>query len=201
GLPACDRGLNSSPTGHGKSLKLRSQGKSKVCRLEQSRAAASVSESISGPCARSISGGAERIVERWTLRGEQLCAISRNAHVVYQANAEFAADVDSRFIAERHIGSEFRRIAAHQIWPLVPIHAHAVPHTVSEIFVVGTVTRVRNHPSRSRIHCPALQSRMRCRQHRALRTVHDIEDLLLFVCRLAPDECSRNYGPYFLYMI
>ena len=82
----------------------------------------------------------------------------------------------------------------------MPVHPHAVTHTVSEILVVGTVTRVPNHPSRSRVHCPALQSRMRRRQHRALRTVHDIEDLLHFVRRLAQDEGSRNIGAVALHL-
>jgi len=64
------------------------------------------------------------------MRREQLGAVLGDVHVVFEAHAEFAAQVHSWFIAEHHARREFQLVAAHQVWPLVSVHAHAVAEPV-----------------------------------------------------------------------
>src|SRR5216684_4884024 len=49
----------------------------------------------------------EWIFERRTLRCEQLRAVFCDVHVVFQANAKFAANIDARLVAGGHVGLKF----------------------------------------------------------------------------------------------
>src|ERR1700690_2076119 len=93
----------------------------------------------------------KRLLQRWTLRREQFGAVLQNMHVVFQSDAELSANVDSRLIAEGHLRLKFCRIAAHQIRPLVSIHAHAVSQAMREVFEVWAVARIGDYLARGRI--------------------------------------------------
>src|SRR5581483_900712 len=96
--------------------------------------------------------GSEGLLERWTLRSEQLSAVFGDVHIVFQPYSEFAADVNARFIAEDHVGYQGKRVAVHEIWPLMSIHAHAVSDAVSEILINGTKAGITDNVARDRIH-------------------------------------------------
>src|SRR5579863_2898842 len=96
-------------------------------------------------------------------------------HIVFEANAEFTADVDAGLVAEGHVRPEFDGIAAHQIWPLMPVHAHAMAQAMREVFVAGAIACISNHFSCSGIDRAAFHSwTSRC-ERRLLRPVHDVE--------------------------
>src|SRR5438067_12420824 len=40
----------------------------------------------------------KRVLQRWTLRREQFSTILRDVHIVFEAHAKFAADINSGFI-------------------------------------------------------------------------------------------------------
>src|SRR5437763_15677069 len=73
----------------------------------------------------------ERMLQARALRREQLRAVCSDVHVVFQTHAELAANVNPRFIAEAHAGLQPQSVAAHQVRPLVAIHADAVSEPVS----------------------------------------------------------------------
>src|SRR5581483_5698015 len=78
---------------------------------------------------RPVSAFGEGIFQRRTLGSEQLRAVFSHVHVVFQANAEFSPDVNPRLVAGGHVGLEFGLVAAHQVGPLVSVHAHSVAQT------------------------------------------------------------------------
>ncbi len=58
--------------------------------------------------------------------------------VVFEADAEFASDVDAGLVGEGHAGGERRGVAADEVGPFVAVHAaDAVTEAVGEVFVVG----------------------------------------------------------------
>src|SRR5215813_8796477 len=104
----------------------------------------------------------KRLLHRRTLWREQLRPVFGDAHIVLEPHAKLSPDVNPGLIAERHVGCEFQRVPAHQIRPLVSIHADAVPHTVREEFVVRSVTAIVDYFPRRSIDRAALDSRL-CR--------------------------------------
>src|SRR5262249_39352940 len=93
-------------------------------------------------------GNLERILDRRTLRREQLRAVRRDDHVVFEAHAELAADVDPRLVAEYHARLHRQRllpavhVVLHEIRPLVAVHPHAVPDAMAEVLESGSVAGV-----------------------------------------------------------
>src|SRR5256885_1927803 len=94
----------------------------------------------------------KRIFERRALRCKEFCATFRDAHVIFQAHSEFAANINSRLIAECHVGRKRQSIAADQVRPLVSIHSDAVAHAMGEVFVIRTVAGVSDHLASRRVH-------------------------------------------------
>src|SRR5438309_11904209 len=82
------------------------------------------------------SPSAKRFFQTRTLRGEQLGAVFGDVHVVFQAHPKFAAEVNSRLVAEGHARLKLCLVAAHQIGPFVDVHANAMAHAMGEVLVV-----------------------------------------------------------------
>src|SRR6185312_2479649 len=82
---------------------------------------------------------AERVFQAGALWCKKFSAVFRDVHVVLKAHSEFTATVDAGFVAETHVGSKRQRVAAHQVRPLVSVHADAVAHAMSEVLVIGAV--------------------------------------------------------------
>src|SRR6185312_16205495 len=126
----------------------------------------------------------ERMFERRTLRREQARAAFSDVHVVFQAHAELAGNVNAWLVAEGHVPFQRALVAAYQVIPLVAIHADAM----AKILVVRAVTIVDDDLACSRVYrfhgCPG----MRGLQSRRLRLEHDVEDLFHLVSGLAQDE-------------
>jgi hypothetical protein len=79
-----------------------------------------------------FSGFAEGVFEAGALWGEHLASVFSDVPVVFEADAEFASDVDAGFVGEAHAGDEWSVVAADEIGPLVAVHADAVAETVGE---------------------------------------------------------------------
>jgi len=60
-------------------------------------------------------------------------------HVVFEADAEVAAEVDAGFVGEDHAGDHLLGVAADEVGPLVHVHADAVSDAVIEVVVAGAV--------------------------------------------------------------
>src|SRR5882672_10250963 len=71
-------------------------------------------------------------IDRRTLWREESWPLLGDVEAVFQPDAEFAVDRDHRFVAEAHAGGEQRRIALHEIGPLVPVHSDPVARAVGE---------------------------------------------------------------------
>src|SRR5579863_6456477 len=111
------------------------------------------------------SGGkslSKRIFQGWALRCKQLGAGFCDVHIVFKADPELTTDVDSRLVAESHVRLQKGGIAPHQIRPLVPIHSHAMAHTMSKELVVRPIARAGNDFSCRCIHGLTLATRTRC---------------------------------------
>src|SRR5271166_3486661 len=78
----------------------------------------------------------ERILQRRALQREQFRAALRDVHVIFEPNPKLATNVYAGLIAERHIRRQWSGVPAHQVRPLVAVHAHAVSHAMREVFVV-----------------------------------------------------------------
>src|SRR5438094_5556262 len=72
------------------------------------------------------SPSAERLFQARALRREQFGAVFGDVHIVFQAHAKFAAQIDPWLVAERHARLKLCLVAADQIRPFVDIHANAV---------------------------------------------------------------------------
>ena len=114
--------------------------------------------------------------------------------VVLEPDAELAADVDPRFVAEGHVRLQRQRllppehVVAHQVRPLVAVHAHAVADAVGEVLEARAVAGVDDHLARGGV------DRLDGTPGRAALSVavcaclHDVEHLLHLVGRLAEHE-------------
>src|SRR5439155_7585554 len=121
------------------------------------------------------SRAAEWIVEGWALRGEQLGAFVGDQHVVFQAHAEFSANVNAGLVAEGHVRRKRQSVAAYQVGPLVTVRPQAVANARSEVVVVGAVSGVGDHLAFRGVHSLTFHSGTRRGQRRTLRTVNDLE--------------------------
>src|SRR5258708_36360506 len=82
-----------------------------------------------------FSSPSKRFFQRQTLRRKKLGALPRDVHAVFQAYAEFSANVNPGFVAEAHIWGKQRSIAADQVGPFVSVQANAMAYAVREEFV------------------------------------------------------------------
>src|ERR1700682_6324914 len=105
-----------------------------------------------------LSAPSKRFFQRRALRRKKLSASSGDVHAVFQAYAEFAADVDSGFVAETHPGGNRRGIAADQVGPLVSVHANPVAYAMAKVFVVGAVAGVGNDFASGSVHSLTLDT-------------------------------------------
>ena len=123
----------------------------------------------------------ERVLQRRALRREQLRAIFRDVHVVFQAHSEFARDVDARLIAEGHAAGQRRVVASHQIGPFVAVHADSMSHAVGEEFVVWTKSGIADDFPRRCIHRLTFDAGTGGFQRGGLRAMHSLKHSLHFV--------------------
>src|SRR5260370_15765481 len=136
----------------------------------------------------------ERLFQRCALWCKQFRTVFRDVHVVFETHAEFAPNINSRLVAEGHVGLEFGRVAAYQIRPLVTIHADAMAKPVCETFVVRTEASVGNDFAGCSIHVAARDAGARRREPRRLRLAHDVKYFLHLVASLAQHERARDIG-------
>src|SRR5262249_11257138 len=106
----------------------------------------------------------KRLLQIRALRRKQLSSVLGDVHVVFQSDTKFPADVDTRLVAETHIGRQRKSVAADKIGPLVAVHADSVSNTMSKAFVVGTIASVCDYLSRRCIYGLALHSGLGCSQ-------------------------------------
>lgn len=126
--------------------------------------------------------------------GEHVASGGGDDPVVFEADAELADDIDAGFVGEGHAGFERSVVAAYEVRPLVAVHADAVAEAVSEVLIVGTVAGVGDHFAGGIINSVAGLTGFACSERSGLGFVNDVEDLLLFVGRLAKDEGARDVG-------
>src|SRR5208282_2645928 len=136
----------------------------------------------------------EGVLQRWALRSEQFRASFHDVHVVLQTDAEFSADVNAWFIAKGHLRLEFCRVAAHQVGPLVAVHAHAVSQAMGEVHVTGAEARFGDDLARGGVHGTGFNSGFGGRERRALGPMHDVEDPFHFVARFAEHKRTGDVG-------
>src|SRR5580698_3559169 len=134
------------------------------------------------------------IFERWTLPREQLSTGFRDVHVIFEADAELTRNVNARLIAESHVLGQQRSVAAHQIRPLVAVHAHTVAETMWKELVVWSIAGVGDDLARSCVHGLAFDAGPGCLQRRCLGAMNNVEHSLHLVGSFAEDESSRDVG-------
>src|ERR1700733_9938080 len=78
----------------------------------------------------------EGVFEAGTLRSEHFASVFRDVPVVFEADAEFAGDIDAGFVGEAHAGGERSGVAADEIGPFVAVHTDAVAEAGGEGFGV-----------------------------------------------------------------
>src|SRR5947209_243362 len=134
------------------------------------------------------------MLERWALRGEQLGAILGDMHVVFKPDTELATNVDAGLIAERHVGRKDGRVAAHEVRPLMAVHAHSVTDAVGEVLVIGTVASVSDDLPSGRVNLPTVDARPSRCESDALGFVNDVEYGFHFVGSFSEDEGASDVG-------
>src|SRR5712671_4692149 len=144
------------------------------------------------PSAHMLRRSPKRTFQRRTLRREQLRAILRDVHIIFQPHTELAPDIYTRLVAGSHVGLKLLRIPANQIRPFMPIHTHAVSKPMREIFVIGTITCVADYFAGGRVDRSTLRARFCRRECATLRTMDDIENLLHLVTGLSQYKCARD---------
>src|SRR5581483_5254166 len=127
-------------------------------------------------------------------RGEQLGAVGGYDHVVFQADTELATDVNAGFVAEGHAGRERQGVAAHQVGPLVAVHADAVAQAMGEVLVAGGEAGVADELARGRVHGFARRTRLRRLERRLLRALDDFKDAQHLVPQLAVPCFAEHEG-------
>src|SRR5436190_16066595 len=95
----------------------------------------------------------ERPIDRRAGLREPARTLGRHVEAVLEADAELAVDRDHRLVAEAHARLELRRVALHEVRPLVPVHADAVAGAVGKAgdLVAGTEAGVGDHLAGRRI--------------------------------------------------
>jgi len=76
------------------------------------------------------------------LGGEEFCTVFGEEHVVFEAEAELAAEVDAGFVREEHAGDELLGVAADEVGPLVHVETDAVAEAMDKEVVAGAVAGV-----------------------------------------------------------
>src|SRR6185437_8161667 len=129
--------------------------------------------------------GLEGLLDAGAGPGEQSGTVGSDVHVIFQSHSEFPNDVDAGLVAEGHVRLNRALVAAHQVVPLVAVHADAVPEAVAEILVIGAEAAVAHHLARCGIHGLHGRAHLGGSQRRLLRLVHDVEDALHLIGGLA----------------
>src|SRR5207244_8458870 len=117
----------------------------------------------------------------------------RDEDAVLVADAHLAGDVDPGLVGEAHPRPQLRRVAAHQVRPLVAVHADAVAHAVREVLVAGPEAGLLDHAAGGGVHGLRLDSRLRGLDGGLLRAAHHVPDAPLAIGR-RPAEDARARG-------
>ncbi len=128
------------------------------------------------------------------LRGEELRAVFGEEHVVFQADAEFAAQVDAGFVGKSHSGLEQGGVVADEVGPFVAIHADAVAEAVGEVGIVGAEASVVNDFAGGGIDRSAGKAGFGCGKCGGLGAMDDVKDVLLPVGWLAKGKAAADVG-------
>jgi hypothetical protein len=131
------------------------------------------------------------------LRGEESGAVFRDVHVVFEPNPEgfrVVGEVDAGLVGEAHIRFEEPGVAAHEVVPLVHVHANAVADAVGEVLVVRAEAGGGDDVAGRGIDRLHFNAGARGGESGSLGLMHDIEGALLAVGRLAVDEAAGHVG-------
>jgi len=132
------------------------------------------------------------IFQRIALRSEPPRAIRGNIHVIFEAHAEFAPQVDAGFVGRCHVRLQGLGVALHQVGPFMTVHANSVTDAVREVRIARTEARVVNNFARGGIHCLAGNPWFGCIERGRLSFVDRIEDTLHLVSRFTHDERAAD---------
>ncbi len=128
------------------------------------------------------------------LRGEEDAAGFGEAPVVFEADAKLAGEVDAGFVGEAHAGGERGLVAAHEVGPLVHVHADTVADAVREGFIVGAEAGRGDDLAGGVVDGVAGNAGLSGGERGGLGAVDDVEDLFLPVGWLAVDEAAGDIG-------
>src|SRR5579863_66491 len=143
---------------------------------------------------------AEGVFERWALRSQEFRPVFGDDHVVFEANAELALDVDAGLVAEGHAGLEVgsgveaEHVVAHQVGPFVAVHADAVADAMREASEAGAVAAVDNDLARRGVDVGGEDAGTCSVKSGRLRALDEIEDCVHLRGGLAEDECAGDVG-------
>ena len=134
------------------------------------------------------------------LRGEEFGAVFRDEEIVFEADAEFAGNVDAGLVAEGHAGLEFGvevpavHVVANEIGPFVSIEANSVANSVAEVFEGGAVSAINDNFAGGGVDV-GCGSAWACGLKRGGLCAPDkVEDGEHLVCRFAEDEGAGDVG-------
>lgn len=94
----------------------------------------------------------KRLFQARALRRKQFSAALSDVHVIFQANAELAADVNARLITETHARGQRHFVAADKIRPFMAVHANTMSNAVTEVRIVRTVAGIGDDLARRSIY-------------------------------------------------
>ncbi len=126
--------------------------------------------------------------------GEELGTVIGDEHAVFDADAEFAVQVDAGLVGEDHAGLELGVVAAYQEGRFVHVEPDAVAHAVQKLVVVGAVAGVSDDLAGGGIDGLHLDTRFGGGQRGRLCRADDVEDLVLLGGRRAVDPGARDVG-------
>src|SRR5438105_5813422 len=160
-------------------------------RASRSAASREAKEAVSRSSSASSRGGIfseggrpshhRRLLRRSRPLREALRAVRGDGDDVLVADAHLPRDVDPRLVGEAHAGAQGGAVGAHEVGPLVAVHADAVAQTMGEELVVGAEARLLDHAAGGRVHGLRLQPLAGGGEARLLRAPHDVPDAALAI--------------------
>jgi len=139
-------------------------------------------------------GDGEGVLQAGALGGEEFGAGFGEEHVVFQADAELAAEVDAGLVGEEHVGDELLGVAADEVGPLVHVEADAVAEAVGEEVEGWAVLGFDDDLAGGCVDGLHLDAGAGGGEGGGLGVLDDAEDLALEVGGRAVDEAAGDVG-------
>ena len=139
-------------------------------------------------------GGAEGVLEAGALGCQEFGSVFGDEHLVFEADAEFAREVDAGFVGEDHIGGELLVVSGDEVGPLVHVQTDAVADTVGEVGVARTVAGGDDDRAGGGVYRLHFDARARGGERGGLGVVDVLEDFALQVGGGSVNEAARDVG-------